>query len=115
MMEIDCGRCGSDEMRFEDGIYTCKHCGKTYIAEEAENRKRALGQFAQKKKLQILFMIGCMIFLVLDVILLPGYANSGANTTLLYVSTAICAGLFAAALAVRILLGKDRRKIYPGK
>ena len=100
---IDCGKCGSESMRLADDTYVCARCGKKYTKEMAEQREQALESLSRKRKLQS------------STILLPGYADSGSHAVLIIVSTALCLAVFVAAVVVRILYGKARKKLYPGK
>ncbi len=112
---IDCGKCGSESMRLADDTYVCARCGKKYTKEMAEQREQALESLRRKRKLQIALMGVCMLFMVVSTILLPGYADSGSHAVLIIVSTALCLAVFVAAVVVRILYGKARKKLYPGK
>ena len=110
---IDCGKCGYEEMRPEEGGgFVCGHCGKTYTKEEAEQREQALNGLNQKRKLQLILMGCCMVFLIIAATLLPGYSNGKVSNALILTVTLVCLAFFLAALAVRIRFGKDRRKLY---
>ena len=110
---IDCGKCGYEQMRAEDGVFVCGHCGKTYTKEEAAARQQALDRLTRLRRLQLVFMGVCMIFLIAAAVLLPGYANGTGNAGLMYIDTGLCLAAFLAALVVRILFGRERRKLYP--
>lgn len=112
---LDCGKCGGEDLQLEEGVYTCRNCGKTYTEAEARQREAAWVSLNKKRKLLIGLMAVCMVFLVVSAILLPGYYNGTGNAGLMYAATAACAGFFIAALVVRILFGKERKKLYPGK
>ena len=113
---IDCGKCGYEEMRQgEDGGFVCGHCGKAYTKEEADRRELALNSLNQKRKLQLILMGCCMVFLIIGAILLPGYSNGTVSAAIILTDTLVCLALFCAALVVRLRFGKERRKLYPGE
>ena len=109
---MDCGHCGSDNLILTDGTYTCKDCGKTYSAAEAEQRTLALEHLNRKRKMQLILMAVCMLFLILTAVLLPGYSENGSNAGLIIMTTAVCLIFFIAALIVRIQFGRERKKLY---
>ena len=111
-MVLDCGHCGTEMIKQENNTYICENCGKSYTAVEAEQRSHALLKLYQKRRWQIILMAGCMVFLVIAAILLPGYSNDGRHSVIIFTATAICLLLFIAALLVRISFGKDRKKLY---
>lgn len=115
MEMLDCGKCGGENMRPEGDVFVCARCGKKYTKEMAEQREQAYERLYRKRKLLIAMMGVCMFFMVVSTILLPGYADSGSHAVLIYVSTALCLAFFIAAVVVRILFGRDRKKLYPGK
>ena len=112
MLKIDCGNCGSEKVQLEDGVYRCKSCGKKYMPEEAEQRSRDLEKWSQLRKLQIILLVACFVFMVFASLLLPGYAGDGSHAVLIITATCICLALFIAAIVVRILFGKTRKKLY---
>jgi uncharacterized membrane protein YvbJ len=112
MLKIDCGNCGSNAVQLEDGVYRCKSCGKKYTEEAAEQRSRDLDRWSQLRKLQIILLAACFVFMVIASLLLPGYASGGSHAALIYAATAICFTLFIAAIVVRIQFGKMRKKLY---
>lgn len=109
---MDCGHCGSDHIFLTDGTYTCKDCGKTYSAAAAEQRTLALERLNRKRKMQLILMAVCMLFLIVAAVLLPGYSENGSNAGLLIMTTAACLIFFIAALIVRIQFGRERKKLY---
>lgn len=111
---IDCGKCGYEQMRQqEDGGYVCGHCGKTYTREEAEQRQKDLDRLSGLRRLQLIFM-GCTMFLLIVAgFLLPAYVDGTGSNALMYTVTALCLAGFLAALTVRILFGRQRKKLYP--
>ena len=111
-MNIDCGHCGNDEVIQKDGIYICSSCGKTYTPDEAIKRNRSLETLKQKRKMQIIFMVVCMVFLVLTAILLPGYSNDGSHAEQILITTALSVLFFSAALIERICFGRIRKQLY---
>ena len=111
---IDCGKCGQEDMREEEGVFVCAHCGKTYTKEEAEQREKALERLNGMRRLQLIFMGVTMLFLIVGAILLPGYAAGTGNSTLIFAATILCVASFAAALVVRIRFGRERKRLYPG-
>ena len=112
MIKIDCGNCGSDRVQLEEGVYRCKSCGKKYTPEEAEQRSRDLERWAQMRKLQIILLAACFVFMVFASLLLPGYASDGSHAVLIISATCICLGLFVAAIVTRIRYGKIRKTLY---
>ena len=111
---IDCGKCGYEQMRQQEGGgYVCGHCGKTYTKEEAEQRQQALDRLDGLRRLQLIFMGCTMLLLVVAAILLPGYVDGTGNNVLMYTVTGLCLAAFLAALTVRILFGRERKKLYP--
>lgn len=115
MIQIDCGRCGSDSVKPENGVYTCARCGKTYTEAEAEQRAAGLARLDRLRRMQIILLIGSMVFLVADALMLPAYAETGSRAALVLVATAACVGLFVAAFVFRYRFGRLRRALYPGK
>ncbi len=111
---IDCGKCGA-QVRLDGDVFVCTQCGKSYTREQADERKQGLKKLDQMRKWLIALLAGCMVFLIISAILLPGYAGSGKNTGLIILTTAICLGLFLAAVVLRILFGRERKKLYPGR
>ena len=109
---MDCSHCGSDQIVMTEGVYICKDCGKAYSSEEAEQRTLALESLNRKRKMQIILMSVCMLFLILTAVLLPGYSENGSNAGLIIMTTAACLILFIAALIVRIQFGRERKKLY---
>lgn len=112
MIKIDCGNCGSDRVQLEDGVYRCKSCGKKYTTEEAEQRSQVLENWGRMRKLQIILLIACFVFMVFASLLLPGYASDGSHAALIITATCICLALFIAAIVVRIRFGKIRKTLY---
>ncbi len=112
---LDCGKCGGEAFRLEDGIYTCSACGKTYTESEARQRETALESLNKKRRLLIVLMAACMVFLIVSALLLPGYSNGTGSAAFMFAATGACTGFFVAALVVRILFGKARKRLYPGK
>ena len=112
MIKIDCGNCGSDRVQLEDGVYRCKSCGKKYTTEEAEQRSQVLEKWGRMRKLQIILLIACFVFMVFASLLLPGYASDGSHAALIITATCICLALFIAAIVVRIRFGKIRKTLY---
>ena len=109
---IDCGHCGSENIIIIDGAYTCQDCGKTYSATDVEQRTLALEHLNRKRKMQLILMAICMVFLILTAVLLPGYSDNGSNAILIIMTTAVCLIFFIAALIVRIQFGRERKKLY---
>ena len=109
---MDCGHCGSDQIVMTEGVYICKDCGKTYSSEEAEQRTLALESLNRKRKMQIIIMAVCMLFLIITAVLLPDYSENGSHAGLIIMTTAACLISFIAALIVRIQFGRERKKLY---
>ena len=109
---MDCGHCGSDQIVMTEGVYVCKDCGKTYSSADAEQRTHALEDLNRKRKMQLILMAVCMLFLILAAVLLPGYSENGSNAGLIIMTTAVCLIFFIAALIVRIQFGRERKKLY---
>ena len=109
---IDCGKCGGEDFRLEDGIYTCRSCGKTYSEDEVRQRETALDALNKKRKLLLILMAACMVFLIISAALLPGYTNGTRPAGSIFASTGACVVCFIAALVVRIQFGRDRKRLY---
>ena len=103
---MDCGHCGSDQIVMIEG------CGKTYSSADAEQRTLALENLNRKRKMQIILMAVCMLFLIITAVLLPGYSENGSHAGLIIMTTAACLISFIAALIVRIQFGRERKKLY---
>ncbi len=112
---IDCGKCGSENLRREGEYFVCARCGKKYTQEMAEQREQAFESLKRKRKLIIALLGFCMLFMVASTIMLPGYAATGSYSGPIYICTGLCLAFFIAAVVVRILFGKARKKLYPGK
>ena len=112
MLKIDCGNCGSNNVLLEDDVYRCKSCGKKYTVAEAEQRNPDLQKWGQMRKVQIILLAACFVFLVLATLLLPGYASEGSHAALIISATCICLALFIAAIIARIRFGQIRKKLY---
>ena len=112
MLKIDCGNCGSSKVQLEEDFYRCASCGRKYTLAEAEERSRDLAKWDRMRKLQIILMASCFVFLVAATLLLPGYASDGSHAMLIYIATALCLALFIGAIVARIQFGRIRKKLY---
>lgn len=112
---FDCSKCGGESFTQEDGVYRCKRCGKKYTEEAAKEREAALDRLVRQRKRILVLLACCFVTLVISSLLLPGYASGTGHPVLIYIFTALCVALFIAAVVARILFGRERKKLYPGK